>query len=71
MTKFYTPSVPRDNLSKKSICSSLLVQLLMQTWFEQGRIHGNPVADGWAGAEMQKLLAIQKCYRRTGRHGKV
>ena len=25
---------------------------------QQGRIHGNPVADGWAGAVMQKPLAI-------------
>ena len=29
---------------------------------KQGRIHGNPVADGWAGAVMRKSLAIQKCY---------
>ena len=28
---------------------------------KQGRIHGNPVADGWAGAVMRKPLAIQKC----------
>ena len=32
---------------------------------KQGRIHGNPVADGWAGAVMRKPLAIQKCDRRT------
>ena len=32
---------------------------------KQGRIHGNPVADGWAGAVMQKPLAIQKCYGGT------
>ena len=46
---------------------------------EQGRIHGNPVADGWAGAIMQKPLGIQKCDGRTDgrtdlptdRHGKV
>ena len=25
------------------------------------------VADGWAGAVMQRLFAIQKCYRRTDR----
>ena len=31
----------------------------------QGRIHGNPVADGWAGAVMQKLPGIQKCDGRT------
>ena len=24
-----------------------------QLGFQQGRIHGNPVADGWAGAVMQ------------------
>ena len=29
--------------------------------FKQGRIHGNPVADGWAGAVMRKPLLIQKC----------
>ena len=42
---------------------------------KQGRIHGNPVADGWAGAVMRKPLAIQKCDQwtdgRTDRHGKV
>ena len=46
---------------------------------KQGRIHGNPVADGWAGAVMPKPLAIQKYFRqtdgrtdgRTDRHGKV
>ena len=27
---------------------------------EQGRIHGNPVVDGCAGAVMQKLLVIKK-----------
>ena len=32
---------------------------------EQGRIHGNPVADDWAGAVMQKPLGIQKCDGRT------
>ena len=31
---------------------------------EQGRIHGNPVADSWAGAVMRKPLGIQKCDRR-------
>ena len=28
---------------------------------KQGWIHGNPVADSWAGAVMQKLPGIQKC----------
>ena len=41
---------------------------------KQGRIHGNPVADGWAGAVMRKPLANQKSYRPTYRptnlHGK-
>ena len=32
---------------------------------KQGRIHGNPVADSWAGAVMQKPLGIQKCDGRT------
>ena len=34
---------------------------------KQGRIHGNPVADGWAGAVMQKPLGIQKCDGQTDR----
>ena len=42
---------------------------------KQGRIHGNPVADGWAGAVMQKPLAFQKYFGwtdvPTDRHGKV
>ena len=32
---------------------------------KQGRTHGNPVADGWAGAVMRKPLGIQKCDGRT------
>ena len=32
---------------------------------QQGRIHGNTVADGWAGAVMQKPLAIQKHFLPT------
>ena len=42
---------------------------------EQGRIYGSPVADGWAGAVMRKLIGIQKCDRPTDRptdrNGKV
>ena len=38
---------------------------------KQGRIHGNPVADDWAGAVMRKPIVIQKCDGRTDRHGKV
>ena len=42
---------------------------------EQGRIHGNPVADGLAGAVMQKLLGIQKCdvwtYQPTDRYSQL
>ena len=34
---------------------------------KQGRIHGNPVADGWAGAVMRKPLGIQKCDGPTNR----
>ena len=33
--------------------------------FKQGRIHGNPVADGWAGAVVRKPLSIQQCDGRT------
>ena len=41
---------------------------------KQGRIHGNTVADGWAGAAVRKPLGIQKCYGTdlpTDQHGKV
>ena len=34
---------------------------------KQGRIHGNPVTDGWAGAVTQKPLGIQKCDGLTDR----
>ena len=34
---------------------------------KQGRKHGNSVADGWAGAVMQKPIAIQKCDGLTDR----
>ena len=32
---------------------------------KQGRIHGKTVADGWAGAVMQKPFEIQKYLGRT------
>ena len=32
---------------------------------KQGLIHGNPVADGWAGASLRKPLAVYKCDGRT------
>ena len=46
---------------------------------KQGRIHGKTVADGLAGAVMQKPIVIQKCDGptdgwtdgRTDQHGKV
>ena len=41
------------------------IQFTISLWKKQGRIHGNPVADGWAGAVMRKPLAIQKCYGPT------
>ena len=56
-----------------------LVRCQSRIGYKQGRIHGNPVADGWAGAVVRKPLGIQKCdgrtdiptYRPTDRHGKV
>ena len=46
---------------------------------KQGRIHGNPAADDWAGAVMRKPFGIQKYDRPTDgpmdqptdQHGKV
>ena len=49
----------------------MFLNILKKTFFdnqiidEQGRIHGNPVADGWAGAVMRKPLANQKSDRPT------
>ena len=45
---------------------SILLMLLL-CYHKQGRIHGNPVADGWAGAVMRKSLRIQKCDGPTDR----
>ena len=41
---------------------------------KQGRIHGNLVADGWAGAVFQRTIASLEIFvtdRWTDRHGKV
>ena len=43
------------------------MQIRISNGEKQGRIHGNPVADGWTGAVMQKTLGIQKCDLRTDR----
>ena len=45
-----------------SYCS--LTRIMVKV-VKQGRIHGNPVADGWAAAVMRKPLGIQKCDGRT------
>ena len=50
------------------------MQIRISNGEKQGRIHGNPVADGWTGAVMQKLLAILEVFPTnlpTYRHGKV
>ena len=38
----------------------------MWSLIKQCQIHGSPVADGWAGAVVQKPLVIQKGYRTDG-----
>ena len=43
------------------LCIVFLITHGRALFTKQGRIHGNPVADGWAGAVMQKPIAIQKC----------
>ena len=46
----------------------------MEVLKKQSRIHGNPVANDWAGAVVQKPLGIQKSYgtdQWTDQHGKV
>ena len=39
--------------------------LIIRHLLKQGRIYGNPVADGWEGAVMQIPLGIQKCDGQT------
>ena len=34
---------------------------------KQSRIHGNPVADGWAGAVIQRTIASLEIYVTDGR----
>ena len=46
-----------NGLSNK--CQIFVVFAIEQ---KQGWIHGRTVPDSWAGAVMQKSLAIQKCY---------
>ena len=60
---------------------SLLGRVLFQmdSNYKQGQIHGEKVADSWAGAVMRKLPGIQECdgptneptNQPTDRHGKV
>ena len=38
------------------------MQIRIYNGEKQGRIHGNPVADGWTGAVMRKPPGIQKYY---------
>ena len=52
-------------VGSKKFCDTLVLMPLQRRDSKQGWIHGNPVADGWAGAVMQKLLRIQKCDGRT------
>jgi len=85
--KSYIQNTNNNNINNKyslklqrrnnEIGADKLIQL--NNFKKQGRIHGNPVADDWAGAVMRKPLGIQKCdgptdrptYRPTDRHGKV
>ena len=47
---------PKSRILSGFICFVLFFSFVLTRW-KQGRIHGNPVADGWAGAVMQKPLA--------------
>ena len=52
----------RANLRHECLNSNRRGLILIK---KQGRIHDNPVVDGWAGAVMPKLVRIQKCDERT------
>ena len=55
-TEPWSPAVLRIILRIRMKQSSIIISRN-----QQGQIHDNPVADGWAGAVMQKTLWIQKC----------
>ena len=66
--------LPTDRATKKTEREKERKEGRQNEWKKrrnQGRIHGKPVADGWAGALMRKPIAIQKCDGRTDQHGKV
>ena len=52
---------------KKCVASLNFVfaALWLKQKYEQGRIHGKPVADGWAGAVMPKNVTNLRTYRPT------
>ena len=62
MGKLYIKATLDDS---KSLPFFAVVEILFSTSptsiQKQGRIHGNTVADGWAGAVVRKPLGIQKC----------
>ena len=52
------------------MCSAfkqIVITVQRSNWSKnkQSRLHGNPVADIFAGAEMQKPLKIKKCDKLT------
>ena len=47
--------------------SSIPVHLRSDVITKQGRIHGNPVADGWAGAVIQRPIASLEIFVTDGR----
>ena len=61
MGKLYIKATLDDS---KSLPFFAVVEILFSTSptsiQKQGRIHGNTVADGWAGAVVRKPLGIQK-----------
>ena len=66
---------PTDRPTKRVIES---LDTIEKSLYKQGRIHGNPVADGWAGAVIQRPIASLEIFvtdgrtdGRTDRHGKV
>ena len=56
----------------KSLKKNHVFQFIDQ---KKGQIHGNPVADGWAGTVMQKMFGIQQnlllTCQPTDLHGNV
>ena len=61
-TSYYSLSKKEEQKTGEIFATKLRKTMILIV-DKQGRIHGNPVADGWVGAVMRKPLAILEIFR--------